>query len=163
MKRTLSLLAALLIVVSSAGTVMAADKTLNSSTTTGTADLAYDVSSTYTVTIPATISITGATPTGTLTIGATNVCIAEGEKLRVKITKAENYVEGTPFRLKTGSNTYLPYEITKSGNNITYGGEVLYVEAGATDGSAGLTITPNTATVSGSYADELTFTVSVGT
>ena len=126
--------------------------------TTHDSSVAYSVSAKFTMTISDSVRISDGT--GTVSVGASDVLANETKKLSVKLTGALNH-DSTNFRLKTGTQTYLNYTITKAGETVALGGEVLAVPAGSTSGSTTLTLTPSTATVSGDYADTLTFTAGI--
>ena len=160
MKKTLALLAALLVAASSAASVSAVEII---SAGSGTTPLTYTVGSSYTVTIPEGITLAENIGTAESQVSATGVLLNEGKTLYVKISNAANKIEGKDFRLFTGDSTYLDYTIQKKDNdtNLKISDTVLEIPAGSTSGSIALDIAAATATIAGTYTDTLTFAVSV--
>ncbi len=139
-----------------------ADQTLSSGgTTSGQTTVTYTQADSWTVTIPDTINIASPDAANDK-VSATNVKIAEGDKLTVTVTSKNGW------HLKQGdTGTGLEYELkADSGEALTDGGTVLTVEAGTTTGEAALTATlkgtaSNYSTGNEAYTDELTFNVNV--
>ena len=116
----------------------------------------YVVVPTYTVTIPAEVTLGG-----TATIKAENVVVAKGKQVVVKLTGASG--ADNTFTVKTAEGAEIAYTITKDASNVTIGDTVLAVNpATANNSSSNLKfIAPDTVTYAGEYSGTVTFTVSV--
>jgi len=131
---------------------------------TGTMNVTYSVDPTYTVTIPASVTL-GGEPS---TISVSDVNLATGKKILVKLTDAKNkaLVSGSEFTVATGDATpaTATYQV-KKGTTALAIGDTAYEFAydGETKtGSGTLTFTaPTDAKFAGTYSDQLTFTISV--
>jgi len=131
---------------------------------TGTMNVTYSVDPTYTVTIPASVTL-GGEPS---TISVSDVNLATGKKIVVKLTDATNkdLVSGTHFAVKTADATpaTATYQV-KKGTTVLDLNDTAYEFAydGTTKtGSGDLTFTePTDAMFAGTYTDQLTFTISV--
>ena len=128
---------------------------------TGTMNVTYTVNPTYTVTIPASVTLGNDS-----TISVSNVNLATGKKILVKLTGAANTVTGTNFTVKTADETpaTATYQVQKSGTALKLGDTAYeFAYDGETKtGSGTLTFTePTDAKFAGTYTDQLTFTISV--
>ena len=141
-----------------------ADTVINQDTAapkTGTMNVTYSVDPTYTVTIPASVTLGNDS-----TISVSDVNLATGEKILVKLTAATNTVTGTNFTVQTADATpaTATYQV-KKGTTALALGDTAYEFAydGETKtGSGDLTFTvPTDAKFAGTYSDQLTFTISV--
>lgn len=143
-----------------------ADTTINQDTAapkTGTMNVTYSVNPTYTVTIPASVTLGDDS-----TISVSDVNLATGKKIVVKLTDATNkdLVSGTHFAVKTADATpaTATYQV-KKGTTVLDLNDTAYEFAydGTTKtGSGDLTFTePTDAMFAGTYTDQLTFTISV--
>lgn len=159
MKKLLARTLAILMVSTFTIPAMALDAT----TPTGDVEVSYNVSSTYTVTIPEAQEFTAVEgKTGDVELAA-GAILPFGETLTVTMSSA-NFSEG--FRMKDGTNeNYLGYTISNNSTEVeTNGATVLSVAAADAPAGASttLTFTPDTPTIAGDYSDTLTFTVAVG-
>lgn len=148
MKKLLSILLAIALMVTMSVTVFAAER--QSTTVT------YQVDPTYTVTIPADVSGDCAS----LSIEAEPI-LKETEKVVISIGASANY-NGT-FRVKEkNEDIYIDYTISDGAKILNVGSVVLEQEAAAPEkATASLTFTPDKALYSGDYSDTLTFIIAV--
>ena len=118
----------------------------------------YEVSPTYTVTIPATFD---ANKDATITVDA-NPVITYGTQIKVAVTGSANYdSENNQFRLKNTENQYIGYTLSSGDDAIALNDVVLTQNAGATTAAAvTISFTPEAATYAGTYSDTITFTIS---
>ena len=127
----------------------------------GTMNVTYSVDPTYTVTIPASVTLGNDS-----TISVKDVNLATGKKILVKLTGAANTVTGTNFTVKTADETpaTATYQVQKSGTALKLG-DTAYefdYDGETKTGSGTLTFTePTDAKFAGTYTDQLTFTISV--
>lgn len=167
MKNTKKIMAAVLamttVMAISPVSVFAEDTVINqaSDPKTGTMNVTYSVDPTYTVTIPASVTLGNDS-----TINVSNANLATGKKILVKLTGAANTVTGTSFTVKTADETpaTATYQVQKSGTALKLGDTAYeFAYDGETKtGSGTLTFTePTDAKFAGTYADQLTFTISV--
>lgn len=127
----------------------------------GTMNVTYSVEPTYTVTIPASVTLGDDS-----TISVKDVNLATGKKILVKLTGAANTVTGTSFTVKTADETpaTATYQVQKSGTALKLGDTAYeFAYDGETKtGSGTLTFTePTDSKFAGTYTDQLTFTISV--
>ena len=99
MKKLLAIILAALMIAACSVTAFAAD------TTTVT----YEVQPTYTVSIPASVTLSDADVTADIT--ASDVVIENGSQITVKLTAASNTASGSTFNAKNGDST-VNYTIT---------------------------------------------------
>ena len=174
MKKLISLTLALLLCLSLGSFALADNEiTLSNTSTSGTTEVSYTLTenNTYTVTIPATVSLTIAqdaeNATGTLAVTASDVKIISGKALQVKAASTNSY------KLKSNSSE-IAYSAKLGENQIGADTLILNVAgvgllAAATDNlSASITLEAtkaaiNGATVAGAHTDTITFTCSVET
>lgn len=167
MKKSLSLILALLLTLVMAAPAWADDVSISAEgDIQGGTTLTYEVDPSFTVTIPDAVSLSKADGTGSSTVKVSaGVLIPFGEVLTVKVSSAQ-YGDSS-FRLKTAvTDDYLKYTIKLGAatealaNNAT----VLTIsEKNAADTTVTLNYAAETPTKSGEYTDKLTFTVAVGT
>ncbi len=172
-KRLITIALAAAMVLSVSATAFADDTTINQSSdpATGMTNVNYTVDSTYTVTIPASVTIGSG---NAATVSASSVVLEEGKELNVSITGTSGdddafTVTNTPVSGE-GSDT-LTYEVADSDStSYTLNSEVLTVSASdatagsGASGSIGLYYTladGNTAKYAGEYTGTMTFTVSI--
>ena len=124
-------------------------------------DVTYKVDPSYTVKIPANITLNTTTPSKAK-VEATGVTIPKNQKLKVTLNSDKN------FCVKTSEGAELKYNVTKGNNSTTEtavdntNNTVLEVKSGS--GSTELTFTLKENVVySGTYTDTVTFTVSLVT
>ena len=124
-----------------------------------TTNVSYDVQPTYTVSIPAAVTLSDADVTADIT--ASNVILEDGKQIKVDLTAASNTQEGSTFNAKNGDSA-VTYTIT--GDKAIAVGDT--VATFAANGSKTLTFSAankSAATVAGAHTETLTFTVSVET
>ena len=124
-----------------------------------TTNVSYDVQPSYTVAIPASVTLGDAAVTADVT--ASDVILESGKKIKVELTSASNTASGSTFNAKNGDST-VTYTITGD-EAIAVGDTVATFTA---NGSKTLTFSAadkSAATVAGSHTETLTFTVSVET
>jgi hypothetical protein len=161
-KKVITMALALTLALSMTGTAFAAgDLTSTNKTKDVTVD--YEVEESYTVTLPADVTVTTEGVSGT--VSASDVRIADGNTLKVTVD-SENYDSTNSSYVLSNSGSYVKYTINDGSNNLGKGGEVLAVTSGTTKGSKELTFSTTednikAATKSGQHTDTLKFTVYV--
>lgn len=114
--------------------------------------ITHDIDPTFTVTIPATVTLGEAA-----TISAENVVLAHGEQVEVSLANANG------FKVKTEQGAVLTYTVTKDKTAVNEGDAVLTVNP--TSGKTGETtlkfVAPETAKFAGDYTGTVTFTIAV--
>lgn len=159
MKKLLTLLLTAALATAAATTAFA-DTSIEPSTTPqkGKTEVSYTVQPSYTVTIPASVTLTNTNKIGTATVKAENVTVPHGKAVKVALTNAND------FKVKSTEGAELPYTITKDRQNVTVNDVVLSVASDAT-GKKGEAILEFEITdkivYSGEYTGTVTFTVSV--
>ena len=119
-------------------------------------NVTYSVNPGYTVTIPETVTI-GAEGTEK-TVSAEGVVVKKGQY--VSVTLAEN----NNFTVKTTEGATLTYTVTKGGQPVAAGGEILAVNpADGKTGSASVTFAIDESAIkyAGTYTGTTTFTIAV--
>lgn len=152
MKKLFALVLAVVMLATMSVTVFAADYDTNPGDKETT--VIYSVVPTYVVTIPADITINGAADT----ISAENVVVAKGQYVSVALA-AEN-----DFTVTTAEGATLDYTVTKDGQNIVAGDEILAVNpADGKTGSANIIFDIDESAIiyAGTYEGTATFTISV--
>ena len=147
MKKLLAIILAALMIAACSVTAFAAD------TTTVT----YEVQPTYTVSIPASVTLGDAAVTADVT--ASDVILESGKKIKVELTSASNTASGSTFNAKNGDST-VTYTITGD-KAIAVGDTVATFTA---DGSKTLTFSAadkSAATTAGEHTETLTFGIEV--
>ena len=142
----------LLAIVLAALMIAACSVTAFAETTTVT----YDVDPSYTVSIPAAVTLSDADVTADIT--ASDVVIENGSQITVKLTAASNTASGSTFNAKNGDST-VAYTITAD-SAVAVGDTVATFTA---DGSKTLTFSAadkSAATTAGEHTETLTFTIS---
>lgn len=164
MKKLLTLLLTAALATAAATTAFADDTTITADTngnlnpTTGTTNVTYNVKPSYTVTIPANVTLGQ-----TATVSASNVKIGKNQNLKVKLTGTSG--ANNAFTVQNGDEV-LTYTVKKDNANITIGGEVLIVNTSTTSDALTAQLsfdTPTSVTYAGTYTGTVTFTVSVET
>lgn len=160
MKKLLTLLLTAALATAAATTAFAAeiksDTNGNPTPTKSDTTVTYNVDSTYTVTIPASVTLGG-----TATVSASNVKINKGQTLKVTLSKANE--NDNTFKVKA-NGAELTYTVKKGTTDIAVGSEVLAVNSttSGNDLKAELSfIAPKSTTYAGDYTGTVTFTVSV--
>lgn len=122
-----------------------------------TTDVSYDVQPTYTVAIPASVTLGDADVTADIT--ASDVLLGDNQQIEVELTSASNTPSGSTFNAKNGDSN-VTYTITGD-SAIAVGDTVATFTA---DGSKTLTFSAadkSAVTVAGAHTETLTFTVKV--
>ena len=122
-------------------------------------NVSYDVQPTYTVSIPAAVTLGDSAVEADIT--ASDVILEDGKQIKVDLTAASNTASGSTFNAKNGDSA-VTYTITGD-EAIAVGDTVATFTA---DGSKTLTFSAadkSGATVAGAHTETLTFTVSVET
>lgn len=121
-----------------------------------TLTITYDVEPTYTVSIPAEVTLGN-----TATISAENVVVAKGKQVNVALTGASG--TSNALQVKTAEGAVIDYTITKDSANVAMGDTVLTVNPDtASTGSSVLSfVEPSQVQYAGNYNGTVTFTVSV--
>ena len=114
----------------------------------------YSVAPAYTVTIPTDVTIDG----NSTTISAEDVVVEKGQYVSVTLAADNN------FTVTSGESATLTYTVTKGGQPVAAGGEILAVDP--TDGKTGTaTITfdidETAIQYAGTYTGSATFTIAV--
>ena len=117
----------------------------------------YTVAPSYSVSIPASVTLDSKTKSNTATVSVQNVTVAYGKKVKVALNK------GT-FDVTTDEGATLPCKVTKGTNKtpVNDNGTVLEVAPASKSGSDTLTFAITDPVVySGTYKGTVTFEVSV--
>ena len=125
-------------------------------TTGGSMEVTYSVAPAYTVTIPETVTI-GADGTE-MTVSAEDVVVEKGLYVSVTLAADNN------FTVKTAEGAELTYTVTKGGQSVAAGGEILAVDpADGKTGTANITFDIDEAAIqyAGTYTGTATFTIAV--
>ena len=120
-------------------------------------DVSYNVEPTYTISIPASVTLGDAAVTADVT--ASDVLLGDNQQIEVELTSASNTASGSTFNAKNGDST-VTYTITGD-SAIAVGDTVATFTA---DGSKTLTFSAadkSAVTVAGAHTETLTFTVKV--
>jgi len=162
MKKSVSLLLALVLAFAMVSTAFAVDNTVNtqSSSKDVNVTVTYDYSENYIVTIPANFGI-GPTE-GQVTVSASEVRLSLGKELNVKVASTNNWY----LKIGSAENPKIAYVLSQSSNGtcIANNTAVLTVPAGIEGGAKSETLYHKASTAAiyaGTYTDTLTFTVSV--
>ena len=121
-----------------------------------TTNVSYNVDPSYTVAIPASVTLSDADVTADIT--ASDVIMEDGKQIKVDLTAASNTASGSTFNAKNGDST-VNYTITGD-EAISVGDTVATFTA---DGSKTLTFSAadkSAATTAGEHTETLTFTIS---
>ena len=125
-------------------------------TTGGSMEVTYSVAPAYTVTIPETVTI-GADGTEK-TVSAEDVVVNKGQYVSVTLAADNN------FTVKTTEGATLTYTVTKGGQPVAAGGEILAVNpADGKTGTATITFDIDETAIqyAGTYTGSATFTIAV--
>ena len=122
-----------------------------------TTNVSYNVDPSYTVSIPAAVTLGDAAVTADIT--ASDVILEDGKQIKVDLTAASNTASGSTFNAKNGDSA-VTYTITGD-KAIAVGDTVATFTA---NGSKTLTFSAadkTAATVAGAHTETLTFTISL--
>lgn len=162
MKKILTFILTLVMVLSMSVTAFAADNTFTPGDTANKdTTVTFSVDPTYTVTIPATITLAKDAATGNYkqdaAITAADVRLLEGKTIKVTLT--------SDFQLDTAASAAykLPYtvKVGDSDTAITTGATVATFDTSTTAQSSTLHFAADNPTYAGNYSDTVTFTISV--
>ena len=120
-------------------------------------NVSYDVQPTYTVSIPAAVTLGDSAVEADIT--ASDVILEDGKQIKVDLTAASNTASGSTFNAKNGDST-VTYTITGD-KAIAVGDTVATFTA---NGSKTLTFSAankSAATVAGAHTETLTFNIAV--
>ena len=156
MKKFLAVLISALTMITMSITVFATQINQDSNLQTGDTTITYTVAPSYTVTIPATVSLGE-----TATISAEGVILNKGEQVIVRLTGTSD--ESNAFKIPTAQGAELTYTVKNGENTVAVGDTVLVVNAdAATESSTTLSFsTPENVQFAGTYSGTVTFEVSV--
>ena len=151
MKKLFALILAITMMATLSVTAFAADYN-----TTGNKgmNVTYSVPEFYYVTIPTDVTIDG----NSTTISAEDVVVEKGQYVSVTLAADNN------FTVKTTEGAELTYTVTKDGENVAKGDELLAVNpASADNGSANITFDIDESAIqyAGTYTGSATFTIAV--
>ena len=153
MKKLFALLLAITMVLSLSVTALAAEIDQDTpAPKEGSIAVRYQVAPTYTVTIPATVTLGE-----TAKIEVENVVVEKGRQVEVAITNAND------FKVATPEGAELTYTVKNGEAEVAEGDTVLAVNpADGTTGEITLSfVAPNTIQYAGKYEGTVTFTVAV--
>lgn len=156
MKKLLTLLLTAALATAAATTAFA-DTIVNP--TDGKMYVTYTVNPSYTVTIPANVTLGSNTKMSTATVKAENVTVPHGQAVKVALTNANS------FKVTSQEGAELTYKVTKNEQAVNVNDTVLSVASNAIDkkGETALVFEITDSVVySGEYKGTVTFTVSVG-
>lgn len=169
MKKYLSLVLILTLALFLSATAFAVDNTIKEDSDTRNADtrVNYNVAPTFTVTIPAIVTLgPNEDDVVPVSVKAENVCVEKGMQVVVRLTGTSG--TDNAFTVATAQEAELKYCVKSGGNNINVGDIVLAVDPGNTtadtvaNGTASLMfVLDDTIKYAGAYTGTVTFTVSV--
>ena len=121
--------------------------------------VSYNVAPTYTVTIPAGVTL-DSTNAVSKSIEASDVMLESGQKIKVTLTEASNTESGSTFHAKNGSgDSTATYTISKGETAVAVGDVVAEFP---TDGTQALTFSKaEGATYAGTHTENLVFGIAV--
>lgn len=165
MKKLFSIALALVLTFAFSATAFAAEVNQDTTPKTGDTQISFEVSPTYTITIPATIELNKDTTDGVKYIGNGTISaeaglrLEEGKQIEVTLTSCDYLLD------TAASATYkLPYTVNAGETPITDATTpvaTFTTENNATVQSSVLTFTAGDPTYAGDYSDTVTFTVVV--
>ena len=121
-------------------------------------NVTYTVQPSYTVTIPAKVTLDSTTKKSEATVKAENVTVPHGQAVKVALTNANS------FKVTSQEGAELTYKVTKNEQAVNVNDTVLSVASNAIDkkGETALVFEITDSVVySGEYTGTVTFTVSV--
>lgn len=162
MKKMLSMVLVVMMVLSMVPAAYATSITIDGDQTASTV-VTYGLDEGYTVTIPDSVAL-NTDGVGAATLSASNVIIASGKTLNVRISGAD-YVDAWELIDQADANNAVTYSIKKAGAEVK-SGDVVLAAASGDNWNSSVSATLDFAITeaiskSGSYKDTLTFTVSI--
>ena len=163
MKKLLTCVLALVMVLSLSVTVFAADTSIDQGSTskTGSTSVTYTVNPTYTVTIPANVTLGNS-----VNVKASGVKVAKGSQVVVTLTGTSE--SDNAFKVNTAEGAMLGYTVKNGETAVNVNDTVLTVnpdsaaDGSGASGSTSLAVALNdTIQYAGTYTGTVTFTVSV--
>lgn len=156
MKKLLSFILALVMMLSATATAFAATVDQDSVDKTGNTSITYNVAPAYTVTIPATVTLGD-----TATVKVENTMLKRGDEVNVKLTGTSEADD--TFKVTTAQGAELTYTV-KDGDTVINVGDTVISCASQVNDTADLLFTaPTSVQYAGDYSGTVTFTVSVET
>ncbi|MGN1315434.1 MAG: hypothetical protein ACI4VW_00015 [Acutalibacteraceae bacterium] len=156
MKKVLSFTLALVMMLSVSITAFAGTVDQDTVDKTGNTSITYDVSPSYTVTIPATVTLGD-----TATVKVENTMLKKGDEVNVKLTGTSEADDA--FKVTTAQGAELTYTVKDGDTVINVGDTVLSCASQVNDTADLLFTAPASVQYAGDYTGTVTFTVSVET
>ena len=158
MKKLVTLLLTAALAITAATTAFATETGTNGSSNQAgdhNISVSYKVDPSYTVSIPASVTLDSETKSNTAEIKVTGVTVDYGKKVKVALKI------GTGFKVKTDEGAELPCKVTKGTSEVGDNGTVLEVTPARKNGNATLTFAITDSVVySGTYKGTVPFEVS---
>ena len=160
MKKVFALILTVCLLTTMSVTAFAAEIGPGANASQGSTEVSFNVDPTYTVTIPATVTLNKAEDNGTVTYENDYTLTAQAG---VRLKKGE-YIEVTvtsDFTMETDEGAVLAYSITAGGNAVANNGVVATFGTDKNAQSTTIHISANDPDYAGEYKDTVTFTVAV--
>lgn len=161
MKKILAFALALVMALSLSASAFAVDINQDATQKYGETNVTFNVDPTYTVTIPATVTLAKAADGNykqDAAVSATDVRLEEGKTIKVTLEGDFKLVTGA-----TGATYELPYTVTvdDDATPIASGATVATFTTTTAEQSSTLHFAAENPTYAGNYSDTVTFTISV--
>ena len=159
MKKLVILLLAFIMAASLSVAAFAADNTISydeskDSQTSGLS-VTYDVTPTFTVTIPASVALGN-----DVTVSTEDVIVEYGKAVNVKLSATSE--NDDTFKLRTDEGAVISYGVMQNGSEVAVGDTILSVTPTSDETSAELTfVEPASYIYAGLYKGTITFTIAV--
>ena len=131
-------------------------------TTGGSTEVSFNVDPTYTVTIPATVTLNKVEDTGTVTY-ENDYTIGANAGVRLKKNEYIEVTVASDFEMTTTEGATLAYTITAEDAAVANNGVVAEFATDKAEQTATIHIAANDPDFAGEYKDTVTFTVAVKT
>ena len=171
MKKIFALILAIVMTVAISVPVFAEDTSFSSDDTgvvTPTTKIEYGVDQTYTITIPASVTINRSTRQGEAKITVSDVCIPAGTNIKVSVTSSVEPTSPNKWELQDAATTgskaaNVGYTVKVDGSEIERGATFLTAASAVTftATSKTLAIEVNKTMQVANYEDYLTFSVAI--